>query len=82
MATQTNLCVGCGETASKTCSECGKPTCGRAVGLCGHVSGLCALCLEERIASLNTLAAKKRDAEYDDACEAQEWLRVGIALRD
>lgn len=45
-------CVGCGEAAVATCPECGKPTCKRAVALCGHVQGICGRCVADRLVSL------------------------------
>ncbi len=46
-------CVGCGRSATATCSQCGRPTCRRAVGLCGHVEGICAGCVEKRFVALS-----------------------------
>ena len=50
-------CVGCGEPTSLTCPECGQPTCQRAVQACGHIQGICALCLADRLFALDAQTA-------------------------
>lgn len=45
-------CVGCESPTSVKCVSCGKPSCGRAVGLCGNAGGICAICVEERLKDL------------------------------
>lgn len=45
-------CAGCGEAAAHTCPQCGKPTCRRSVGMCGHVDGICGECLGAAILAL------------------------------
>jgi hypothetical protein len=45
-------CVGCGQQTERICPQCGKPTCGKATGLCGHVEGICAACVEGRLLDL------------------------------
>ena len=47
-------CVGCGQNADHYCPECGKPTCSRAVGFCGHVGGVCSICVAERLQNLSS----------------------------
>jgi len=47
-------CVGCGELTTFSCPTCGRPTCQRAVQLCGSSSGQCAVCVEEALVALTT----------------------------
>ena len=46
-------CVGCGQATERRCPQCGKATCQRKVGLCGHADGICADCVEKRFADLD-----------------------------
>lgn len=45
------MCVGCGEPTTAKCTECGKPACGRAVGLCGN-DAACAECVGKALLAL------------------------------
>jgi hypothetical protein len=45
-------CVGCGAPTALRCPQCRRPTCRRAVGFCGHVNGICAVCVEARLSAL------------------------------